>query len=60
VDLVGRGRARRPLPPANGGVEDAIDSAYRDKYGASSNASQRIIAPLARDTTIRLAPAGRN
>ena len=32
----------------------------RDKYGASSHATQRIIAPLARDTTIRLAPADRN
>ena len=38
-------------------VEDAIDSAYRAKYGASSNATQRITAPLARDTTIRLTPA---
>ena len=40
-----------------GDVEDAIDSAYRDKYGASSSATQRITAPLARDTTIRLTPA---
>ena len=40
-----------------GNVEDAIDNAYRDKYGASSSATQHIIAPLARDTTIRLTPA---
>jgi hypothetical protein len=40
-----------------GDVEDAIDRAYRDKYGASSSASQRITAPLARETTIRLTPA---
>jgi hypothetical protein len=38
-------------------VEDAIDNACRDKYGASSSATQHIIAPLARDTTIRLTPA---
>ncbi len=38
-------------------IEDAIDSAYRDKYGALSSATQRIIAPLARETTIRLTPA---
>ncbi len=38
-------------------VGDAIDSAYRAKYGASSSATQRITAPLARDTTIRLTPA---
>ena len=43
-----------------GEVDDAIDSAYRDKYGASSSATQRIIAPLARGTTIRLAPADPN
>ena len=49
----------RFLPPT-ADVEDAIDSAYRDKYGASSHATQRIIAPLARDATIRLAPADRN
>ncbi|MGO9955720.1 MAG: hypothetical protein ACLP50_07005 [Solirubrobacteraceae bacterium] len=42
-------------PEAN--VEDAIDSAYRDKCGASSSATQRITAPLARKTTIRLTPA---
>jgi hypothetical protein len=38
-------------------TEDALDDAYRDKYGASSSATQRIIAPLARDTTLRLTPA---
>jgi len=43
--------------PADGDVEDAIDSAYREKYGASSSATQRITAPMARATTIRLAPA---
>lgn len=37
-------------------VEDAIDDAYRAKYGASSSATRRITAPLARDTTIRLEP----
>jgi hypothetical protein len=38
-------------------AEDAIDSAYRGKYGAASSATQRITAPLARGTTIRLTPA---
>lgn len=38
-------------------IEDALDGAYRNKYGASSSATQRIIAPAARDTTIRIAPA---
>jgi hypothetical protein len=37
-------------------AEDAIDRAYRDKYGAASGATQRITAPLARETTIRLTP----
>jgi hypothetical protein len=49
-------RGVRFLDP-EGDVEDAIDSAYRDKYGASSSATQRIIAPPARETTIRLTPA---
>jgi hypothetical protein len=46
----------RLLDP-EGDVEDAIDTAYRDKYGALSSATQRITAPLARQTTIRLRPA---
>jgi hypothetical protein len=44
------------LDPA-GAVEEGIDGAYRDKYGASSSATQRIIAPLARETTIRITRA---
>lgn len=44
------------LDPADD-VEEGIDSAYRDKYGPSSSATQRIIAPLARETTIRITPA---
>jgi hypothetical protein len=40
-------------------IEDALDRAYRNKYGGSSSATQRIIAPAARDTTIRIAPADR-
>jgi hypothetical protein len=47
------------LAPASD-AEDAIDGAYREKYGASSRATQRIIAPLARGTTIRLTPAQHN
>ena len=37
-------------------AEDTIDSAYRDKYGAATSATQRITAPLARGTAIRLTP----
>ena len=42
-----------------GDVDDALDRAYRAKYDASSNATQRITAPLARGTTMRLTPADR-
>ena len=38
-------------------VEDGLDDAYRAKYGATSGATQRIVAPLARETTIRITPA---
>jgi hypothetical protein len=43
--------------PADAQLEDRIDEAYRAKFGGSSSATQRIIAPLARQTTIRLTPA---
>ncbi len=38
-------------------LDEQIDDAYRTKFGASSTPTQRIIAPLARKTTIRLTPA---
>jgi hypothetical protein len=59
TDPVRGSRARRAVPGAGGDVEDAIDSVYGDEYGASSNATQRIIAPLARKTTIRITPTDR-
>ena len=34
----------------------AIDEQYRTKFGPSSSATQRIVAPLAKQTTIRLTP----
>jgi hypothetical protein len=36
---------------------DALDAAYRDKYGRSSSAVARITANAARATTLRLDPA---
>ncbi len=39
------------------GLDDAVDAAYRDKYGHSSGAVARITADLARATTLRLDPA---
>jgi len=39
------------------GLDDALDEAYRMKYGRSSTAVARITAPAARETTLRLDPA---
>ena len=39
------------------GLDDALDAAYRDKYGRSSSAVAAIIADVARATTLRVAPA---
>jgi hypothetical protein len=39
------------------GLDDALDAAYRDKYGRSSSAVARITADVARATTLRVAPA---
>ena len=38
------------------GLDDALDAAYRDKYGRSSSAVARITADVARATTLRLDP----
>ncbi len=38
-------------------VDEALDAAYRDKYGRSSSAVARITAALARATTLRIDPA---
>jgi hypothetical protein len=39
------------------GLDDALDAAYRGKYGPSSSAVARITADLARATTLRVDPA---
>jgi len=39
------------------GLDDALDAAYRGKYGRSSSAVARITADVARATTLRLDPA---
>jgi hypothetical protein len=38
------------------GLDDALDAAYRDKYGHSSGAVARITADAARATTLRVDP----
>jgi len=38
-------------------LDDALDDAYRDKYGRSSSAVTRITADVARATTLRVDPA---
>ena len=39
------------------GLDDALDAAYRGKYGRSSSAVVRITADVARATTLRVDPA---
>ena len=39
------------------GLDDALDAAYRRKYGSSSSAVARITADVARATTLRVDPA---
>ena len=39
------------------GLDDALDAAYRGKYGHSSSAVARITADAARATTLRVDPA---
>lgn len=40
-----------------GGLDDALDAAYRGKYGRSSSAVARISADVARATALRVDPA---
>ena len=40
-----------------GGQDDALDAAYRGKYGRSSSAVARITADVARATTLRVDPS---
>ena len=39
------------------GIQDALDAAYRTKYGRYSAATLRITSPEARSATIKLVPA---
>ena len=39
------------------GLDDALDAAYRGKYGRSSSAVARITADVARATALRVDPA---
>jgi len=39
------------------GLDDALDAAYRGKYGRSSSAVARITADIARATTLHVDPA---
>ena len=48
------------LEDADHGLDDAIDEAYRDKYGRSSTSVGRITSARARTTTMRLVPASRD
>src|SRR4051794_9911405 len=42
--------------PAGEEVNDAVDDAYRQKYGRYTRYIERMIAPQARATTLRLVP----
>jgi hypothetical protein len=45
---------------AEGGVDDAVDAAYRDKYGRYPSYVPPMVSARARATTLRLVPhAGR-
>ena len=45
------------LEDADHDLDDAIDEAYRRKYGRSSSSVERITSAQARTTTMRLVPA---
>jgi len=46
------------LTEAESGVDDAVDAAYRAKYGRYSSYVEPMIAPQARATTLNLVPRG--
>jgi hypothetical protein len=43
--------------PAEDGSNDAVDAAYRDKYGRHTGYVEPMLAPPARATTLRLVPS---
>ena len=58
---LGAGRLRRDVAFVEAGdgrgLDDALDAAYRNKYGRSSSAVAAITADVARATTLRVDPA---
>jgi hypothetical protein len=44
------------LPAADGKVNDAVDAAFRAKYGRYAGYVEPMVAPQARATTLRLVP----
>ena len=46
------------LLEANDAVNDAVDAAYRDKYGRYSSYVEPMVRPEAQATTLQLVPAG--
>jgi hypothetical protein len=56
----GAGSSPRPAAGTQAGegsgLDDALDAAYRGKYGRSSGAVARITADVARATTLRVDP----
>jgi hypothetical protein len=44
------------LVAAGDGVDDAVDAAFREKYGRYTGYVEPMVAPRARATTLRLAP----
>jgi hypothetical protein len=42
--------------PADDAINDAVDAAYRDKYGRYPSYVEPMVAPQARATTLRLVP----
>ena len=44
------------LLAAGGEIDDAVDAAFRDKYGRYTGYVQPMLAPQARPTTVRLMP----
>jgi hypothetical protein len=45
------------LVPAGEEVDDAVDAAYREKYGRYTGYVEPMVAPQARATTLRLVPS---
>jgi hypothetical protein len=51
---VSAGGIRKVLLAAGGEIDDAVDAAFRDKYGRHTGYVEPMLAPQARATTLRL------